>query len=473
MQTTIRHPLMWISFFALVVLAIEVLLSGGIPRDQLEAVYWAREGVSVSGKHPTFSGVIHYVWMLIFGNSALSGHGIPIANAMVSVALLIILMRRLAFENHQIAMALWLGFASFNTYLLLIKYNANSATLPFWIIGMIGLWDGVTKNRLAGWCIAGLAVGFGFLTKYHTLIWLAAAFFWLLSGKEERKVWRTAGPWVALVIFGVIAAYHLQELSRWGWPTLKYGSDNLSESTSGVGHIVNPSKYILTQFIFAGPGLIAAIWVLRPLEAAKRMDIRQRFLFFFGVLFPILPAAIAVFTGSQLGSIWGIGTAILTVPFLLGRYGYAGDIVAQQTPKIAKWVFGALIVILLVAQPFREPEYPIKAAIAAVSKELSEKEKSEISYVLGTSREAQGATWYMPSRPRLISTGWDGSPWITSDISDGDLILTEGAPQLPAGITMTPERSFEINIPEVDSFLSRSRSYSAHWYIMRVSRDET
>lgn len=468
-----RGPWPWILGFALYVWAVEVIFSGGIPRDQLEAVYWGREWVSVSNKHPALSGWVHVIWMHVFGNSALSGHAIGAVNAVLGAGFLTLLLRRMGFARDARDMALWSGFASFNFYLLLIKYNANSAPLTFWLLGLFGLWVGVAERRLWGWILAGLMAGLAMLAKYHTAVWLGVAFLWLLSGPEERRSWRGAGPWLALAIFAAIIVPHLMQLAQWGWPGIGYGAENISAESSIFGHLIEPLRYGFTQILFAAPGLWALIWGVRRM-ARIGLGLRGRFLLAFGIGFPLAPMVVALVTGGQLGAIWGIGTALLAGPFLLHWCGQAQAVDARLSrlmTRTGQVSFLALALLLAVAQPYRDREYPMARAMQMMEEELGA-DLARVALVHGTSREAQGATWYLSTHPRFMSaTKWEYASWIARHIQPGDLLLIEGDPSgLSAnGWHLTSVRGFHLTLPSRDSLLFPTRAYQAEWVLAEVS----
>ena len=469
-------PVAWIVGFCVLIIGIEILMSGGLPRDQLEAVYWGHETVSVSTKHPVMSGWIYFGWMRVFGNSVFSGFGINLANVLVSLAIWSWLMRLIGLDPQARAIAFWSFAASLNLYLLTIKYNANSATLPFWLLGMAGLWLGARRGALGGWALAGLAASVAMLTKYHTAVWLFAALVWLLSGREERAAWKTPGPYLAFAIFAVLIGAHLWDLDRWNWPGFGYAEEILTEGTTVVGHLLNPLRYTLIQLLGASPGLAIVLWLLRrkgPPAPGSADRMQLRFLFSFGVVFPLAPALVGLVTGGTLGSIWGIGTALLTVPFLLAWRRPAGidPELGASVARACRLVVIGFAGLLVLGQPLRPPEYPIAEVQRRLAAALTPGELAELTLVEGNSREAQGATWYLPGHPRFaMGDTLTDMPWIARDIGPGSLLLLEGAPDDYdlGGLAAKELRHFRIDLPASDNWLYPTRAYHSDWALVRV-----
>lgn len=467
-----KAPIAAILFFSLFVCILEVCFSGGIPRDQLEAVFWGRELVSISTKHPTLSGWIHYGWLITFGNSKLSGHGIPVVNVLISLLIYVRLLRSLELKRDHVLISLWGVLASLNLYFLLIKYNANSATLPFWLTGMLGLWLGHSKKMLAGWVLAGIAAGLAVLVKYHSLVWLAAAFFWLLSGEEERKNWKTPGPWIALTLFLAIIGAHIWDLLRWGGEDgFSYAASNLTDGSSLSGHIRYPLHYSVIQIIGASPAFIVLIFMMRSgWRSISHASAKSRFLFFFGVFFPLSPALIALVTGGEMGAIWGIGTSMMSIPWLLHVVG-SRDELTTVAKRLGIGTAITLAVLLIAFQGKRDPEYQIETVQRTIEDALSAEELLELELVAGETCEAQGATWYLSKHPRMMK-GHDftAQPWIAKRLPEGALVLLEGHLDEYDFGTMAPQfvRSFTVSLPQHSGYAFPARAYSATWSIVRL-----
>lgn len=234
-------PSVWIAFIALGLVALANVFIGALSGQNLsidvfEAVYWGQEGVTISTKHPVFYAWIYHHWHELFGNSDLSGFSIGAVNAILGAALFIILLRQLGFSQTAIATSLWLILASTNWLLVVVIYNANSATLPLWMLTFLGLWKGLNRGHLLWWALAGLAASLAMLTKYHAAFLLLSAFIWLFMGPEERRLWRTPGPYVAASIFLAIVGYHVAELAFWGWPSLGFSGQRVARNADLMGH---------------------------------------------------------------------------------------------------------------------------------------------------------------------------------------------------------------------------------------------
>jgi len=77
----------------------------------------------------------------------------------------------------------------------------------------IAIFDG---KRWA-WPLVGLALGIGFLAKYAAMLWFGGLLVFLLLDPETRRLLKTPGPWIALVIALLMTTPVIVWNARHGW----------------------------------------------------------------------------------------------------------------------------------------------------------------------------------------------------------------------------------------------------------------
>ena len=90
------------------------------------------------------------------------------------------------------------GFATPDVPSTLFWALATWATLKAVAAGGARRWD------LGWWALAGLACGFGVLSKFTNLFLMVGFFGWLIATRSGRETLRKPGPWVAVLSAGLV-----------------------------------------------------------------------------------------------------------------------------------------------------------------------------------------------------------------------------------------------------------------------------
>jgi|GEM_PF-342646 hypothetical protein len=69
-----------------------------------------------------------------------------------------------------------------------------------WILTLFFFHSAIIKKKPIAWYLTGIAIGLGMMSKYLMILFLPAAFFFLLFSKQHRPLLRTKEPWLALLL---------------------------------------------------------------------------------------------------------------------------------------------------------------------------------------------------------------------------------------------------------------------------------
>lgn len=280
-----RAPLIVLLLHLLIWTAVPLLVSRNLPLDVVEALAWGREWQWGYYKHPPLSGWTAEMARWGQGNWSL----FLLAQVMVTAGLAAtwllgkdLLGARLA----TLALIATEGVHYFN--LSSTEFNANVVMFPFWAWASLSFWRAMQSGRLAWWLLLGLCCGLGTLGKYVFLLLPASMFLYTLAHPAARHCWRTAGPWAALIVFGLILAPHVNWAIQNDWATLQYAlgrghSDELARAGSWRQEFIN---FVIAQSLTLLP-LWALLRALGPTTRSSRPS-EQRWLVFTLALAPLL-----------------------------------------------------------------------------------------------------------------------------------------------------------------------------------------
>lgn len=195
------------------------LVNRSLPFDVLDAMAWGREWQWGYYKHPPLSAWL--AELMRWGPHDFSLY--LLSQTMVAVALWANwLLGRDLLGSRLATLALmamagvhYLGFSS-------VEFNANVVIYPLWAWATLCGWRALQSGQVRWWLGLGVCCGLGVLGKYVFLLLPAALFLFTLSHAQARAHWRTAGPWLALLVFAGLIAPHVAWAQALHWPTLQY-----------------------------------------------------------------------------------------------------------------------------------------------------------------------------------------------------------------------------------------------------------
>jgi hypothetical protein len=464
LRNSVFQPLTIALAFGTFIAAVDAFFTRGLANDLTEATFWGHELVSVTDKHPAGFGLVHYFWSAAFSYNEFLVLMLGVANLIFCIWILWLVLKELGWPAETRLFPIFLALASFNSYLLLIKYNGNSAPAPFWLLAMLLLLWLQKRPSILIWIALGIVCAIAVFMKYQTALLLLTIVGYALTSPRTRQWFLTPGPYVSIASFLILLLPHALEMIRYDLPGLSYGINNVVSSTLDplVGRLVYPAKFALIQFLFAMPGLAVALyWSQRRRVCFELSEDARRFLLWFGLIFPLSPCLVGIVTGGELGSIWGVGASFLIVPFVLSRTqtdvkAVGLLMVGQRTILVTFTVFGLLF---LVAQPFQVHSNPKKELASVIEVKLIEMQLTAPRFVFSRSHSVSALNFYMSAHPRIIrGADWESQPWTTENREHLDPVLiqlprSETAEDVALRLDVQLIDVLEVNIPpKTDGF---------------------
>lgn len=327
---------------------IYYILNGPLDLSHDEAHYWEwsrRLDLSYYSKGPMISYLI-YIGTLIFGNSVFGIRIMAIIFSALSSIFLYILGKNLYDEKVGLFSAIILQIIPlFSTYGVI--FTIDSPYIFFWILSLLLFWKAISSQSKVGiqesevtkeikkesqisklksqiyWCLLGLFVGLGLLTKYTMAFFYLCALLFLLFTKETRRYLFKKEPYIGLIISLIVFSPVIIWNANHEWVTLKH--------TVGQAHIADGFQlslrclfdFIGSQFGVITPLLLIfmaiSIWKLRK-------NLKGAFLYWFSI--PIIIFFILKSIQGKVQANWalpGYITAIIAFTFYyIKRYDTLG-----------------------------------------------------------------------------------------------------------------------------------------------------
>lgn len=245
-----------------------VLLSGASLYVD-EAQYWAWAQHLEWGyfsKPPGIAALIRLSTAL-FGDSLL---GVK-ALAMLCYPLLALLSWLVARRLYDCSVAGWsaLLVLTLPIYAWLGLFVSTDALLAvFWLAGLWLYLRAIDDNRWADWLALGVVFGLGLLSKYTMAVFIGSLFLHLAIFHRIRLA--TAGPWLALLLGGLMLAPNIGWNIAHDFPTLRHTAEITLQRQAGNrwGAL---GEFVAAQWLSFGPllGSVAVVGALRWRRLAR------------------------------------------------------------------------------------------------------------------------------------------------------------------------------------------------------------
>ncbi|HEY5337571.1 MAG TPA: glycosyltransferase family 39 protein [Rhizomicrobium sp.] len=231
------------------------------------------------------------------------------------------------------------------------EWNHNVAQMPAWAAMTYLFYKSLKSGEARWWLLLGFAAGIGLMMKYSTAILMAVMLLYLLSSREGRARFLTAGPYLALAVCIATIAPHLFWLVQNNFPTLHYAATRAGAESGAVARIVLPLKFLASQAIDLIPAILLAALAGLFGRGMHRHDDAQanddlRFLLAMGLGPAFLTALLSVVAGLGLRAMWGVPMWNLTGLIIVYLAGQRAD--RASMPRLALGTIALLIIMPLV-----------------------------------------------------------------------------------------------------------------------------
>jgi len=272
---------------------VPALTSSALPRNDIEGYMWGREWLLLSYKHPQLPA-----WCLEISRIITGVVGWPaylVSQIFVSATFFFVYMLGKDLFDKRAAAAgtlLLTGFYFFSWPT--VQFDHNVAQMPLWAAVVWFLWRSVERNRTAYWLGLSIASGIGMYAKFSTALLLLVALVWLLSDAKARSRLRSAGPWLALLLFLAIILPLAVAVVRDGFQPLTY----VETERDSMHHFA--LAFVLKQLgnnIAFALLLILSFWRTEPDAETPPLEGRARAFLLVFALAPLLLLAAASLDG--------------------------------------------------------------------------------------------------------------------------------------------------------------------------------
>jgi membrane-associated phospholipid phosphatase len=267
---------------AVSIFRIYYILNGPLDLSPDEAHYWEwsrRLDLSYYSKGPMIAYLI-YLGTLLFGDNVFGIRIMAVVFSALSSIFLFLLGRRLYDEETGLYSAILIQITPLFSVFGVV-FTIDSPFIFFWIVSLFLFYKAVNpgsindpsapasengvKAGFAGnnpgselsvgvWLMLGVSIGMGLLTKYTMAFFYVCSFFYLLSVKESRRLLRTKGPYISLLISLVVFSPVIIWNAGHDWVTFRH--------TAGQAHIaegIQLSSVSFLEFLASQAGVITPV----------------------------------------------------------------------------------------------------------------------------------------------------------------------------------------------------------------------
>jgi hypothetical protein len=385
--------------------------SQGLHPDMTELIAWSRD-LAWGYKHPPLAALIVHLWFSVFPVAEWSYYLL----AMLMPALTLWIVWRLSadyldIEKRVIGLALLTFIPFFNFHAL--KFNVNTVLMPLWAATTFWFLRSYKTHSALYAALAGFGAAGCMLGKYWSVFLLAGLALAVLADKRRARYFRSAAPWITIVVGAIVLSPHVVWLFRNNFLPFKYavavhGDKPFAETAlAALGYFAGSAAYVAVPVIIvliaARPRPKTIADMILPAETDRRLAAAA----FWGPL--LLPAVGALASGADITSLWSMSAWTLLPVLLLSP----PDVTIKETDMRRILVAAVLLPwVMLIASPAialnvqRKGPSPVTAQASLLAGEIERLWHQTIPlplrFVGGDSGLAAGVISYAVDRPRAL-----------------------------------------------------------------------
>jgi 4-amino-4-deoxy-L-arabinose transferase-like glycosyltransferase len=221
--------------------AVIAKASQDIHFDMGEMVAWSREIGLGTPKHPPLPAWIVGAWFNIFPLQTWAYYLLAMVTA--TVALWVAWVASADYLDHRkraigLALLALVPFFNFQT----LKFNANSAMMPWWALTTWFFLRSYETRRLDFAALAGLAAAGAMLAKYWSVVLLVGLAIAALTDPRRRLYFGSAAPYVTAAVGTAALSPHvawlfLNDFTPFGYALESHPGTIAEALLSGVGYV--------------------------------------------------------------------------------------------------------------------------------------------------------------------------------------------------------------------------------------------
>jgi hypothetical protein len=287
--------------------------------DMGEMIAWSREVGLGTPKHPPLPAWLVRAWFAVFPLQEWAYFLLSMATAATALGVAWAACGRyLDDRKRAVGFALLTLVPFFNFHA--IKFNANSAMLPWWGLTSWLFLRSFETRRSGLAALAGLAAAGAMLTKYWSIVLLASLAIAALADRRRTLYFASLAPYVTMAAGALALAPHAAWLYLHAFAPFDYALEShpatVSEAfLSGLGYAAGALGYagapILAVALAARPSRAAILDTLWPQDDSRRLVVMA---FALPLLLPLVLATVA---SEKVVSLWAIAGMTLLPAVLL------------------------------------------------------------------------------------------------------------------------------------------------------------
>lgn len=394
--------------------------------DIAESIVWGREWQFGYAKHPPLS-----IWLInLFYSIGGERLWLVFLLSQICVVAAMWAIWKLSSEFFEPKKALCAALLLEGVYyynFTAFEFNQNVLQLAFWAFCSLYFYKAVKENKLFYWLFLGVCSGLAVMTKYFSGILLLMMLALMIFTREGRSRFLGVGPYLSFAVLLLISLPHLVWLAEHDYMTIKYIVKRTEDFTGGWGHLLNPGRFVYSQFLAIGVAIIAFLSIKKA-RLFKKIKIDTSFESLYPWVVGIGPfiflLLLSLIFNIRLRSMWGapIWGFVGIILFLIFDVKFTQNIYRRFIKNII--VVALLFVLLFFGAYFVAPYYGVKMAgdypgqkLAKFFTEVWRKETGKpLKIVAGLIKPIGSIALYSEDKPKVITNmRLDHAPWVTEE----------------------------------------------------------
>ena len=307
-------PLLLIGLFVVALTLHGYLSRPGLDRhgDMYENYAWGVLWQWGYFKHPPFFAWETAAWFEVFPKTDFFYYVLAGVNAGVALLALWRIATRFGgfgFQVLVLALAMVMPPISF----IGLNFNANAAMTPVWALLFLFYLRGIEGGKLGDAFAIGFFGGIAMLTKYHSVVMLAALLIHALSDGAVRRLLFSRFGLVATLAFAAVVAPHVAWLFGNGFLPITYAA---TQDDGDGPNLLDSALFLVTPFGYTALSFLVARCMrdlvdrfpVVPTDQVKALATtpQGRALLHFAVWPLILTIVLGYFADAELSAVWGV-----------------------------------------------------------------------------------------------------------------------------------------------------------------------
>lgn len=404
--------------YAAVWAAYGVITKGpaGFHPDMTEIIAWSRDLDFGTIKHPPLAAWLVRGWFEVFPVANWSYYLLAMMMAATTLWVIWLISADYLPMNKRIAglaIMTLIPFFSFHA----LKFNVNTVLMPLWALTTFFFLRSYKTLRPRAAAFAGIFAAASMLGKYWSIFLLAGLVIAALADRRRQAYFRSAAPWLTVMVGAALIAPHLIWLYDHDFVTFKYASTAheakplTATLIASLGYLAGSFGYVALPVIIVLAVARANLATLREMAWPSDVDRRLVALAFWAPL--LLPIVGSLLAGIEVTSLWSMSAWTLLPVMLLSPREVTWR--PADSERVAAFAV-VLPLILLLAAPFiaaqNKPKGPPSPAAQApllareVERLWHQTMPYPLRYIGGDGDIVLPVTAYASDRPRALIPGF-------------------------------------------------------------------